>query len=82
LGAFEFLSLNLGKRKLRLERLAGSVAVEMLAPTVEEQAVEDGNQDAGPVVALIMEERAAENRPPPKKKAKRRNGGFVNRWRL
>ena len=89
LGAFEFLALNLGRRKLRLERLAGSAKVEALVDGLRmvAEAVRDAGKaeapDVGPVTAAIMEERRAAVKPAPRKKAKKRSGGgFVNRWKL
>ena len=82
LGAFEFLSLNLGRRKLRLARLAGAawpVVPEEPAEKVSENPVDT----VGEVTRGVVREVQAVARPAAKKKAKKRsNGGFVNRWKL
>lgn len=89
LGAFEFLALNLGRRKLRLERLAGTAKITALVDGLRmvAEAVQgigqDDTTDPGPVVTELMAtRREAVKQAPAKKKAKRRNGGFVNRWKL
>lgn len=89
IGAFEFLGLHLGRRKLRLERLAGTARVENLveklrmvaeAVTGEDECAED---TVGEVTRGLVREKQAETRPAPKKKARKRNGGgFVHRWKL
>jgi phage terminase large subunit GpA-like protein len=88
LGAFEFRAINLGKRKLMLERMAVSVRASvlvdgpMMVTEVVTGKVEDGPSDVGPVTTEMMAERAAVVRNSPKKKAKKRaGGGFVNRWK-
>lgn len=89
IGAFEFLALNLGRRKLRLERLAGSARVAALVDglrmitEVVTGKLDDEPDPVGEVTREMMQARAAVVRPSPKKKAKKRSGGgFVNRWKL
>lgn len=88
IGAFEFLGLNLGKRKLRLERLAGTAKVEALVDglrmitNVVAEVVGKVEPDAiGEVTREMVKERQEASRPT-KKKRKRPGGGFVNRWRM
>jgi len=89
LGAFEFLALNLGRRKLRLERLAGTAKVAALADGlqlvtdalkgVDEEGNTPGADQVGEVTRGMMEERAAVLNPAPKK-AKKGGGWRVKSW--
>jgi len=75
IGAFEFLALNLGKRKLRLERLARDSPPITEALTEVVEVVEEIEPLDAPIDEVVVKRQQA------LKKRKRKYGGFVNSWR-